>query len=164
MRVTRASGPAVTLTLAITMVLTVAGLVGIGTAAEAATPTCNNRVIKAGTGGTLVPNVGRAGLPSHGSNTGCLLRSGNRTGADASRSAVWWLQFDLNRCYGQALTLDGDFGPRTAAALKVAQRAAGIDRDGVYGPRTRSAIRWYTQVSGPHGVIAADCLSYGQLR
>ena len=43
----------------------------------------------------------------------------------------------------QHLTVDGDYGPLTEAAVKVAQRDAGVTQDGVYGPQTRDAITWY---------------------
>lgn len=36
--------------------------------------------------------------------------------------------------------IDGDFGPRTEAALKAFQRSRGIEADGVFGPQSRAAF------------------------
>lgn len=43
-------------------------------------------------------------MPTVGANThndNCLLGVGNDS------AAVWWLQVDLNHCYGQHLAVDG---------------------------------------------------------
>jgi peptidoglycan hydrolase-like protein with peptidoglycan-binding domain len=79
-------------------------------------------------------------IPTIGNNThqdNCELGLGNDSDAVAT------LQNTLNYCYGQHLTIDGDYGPLTEAAVKVAQRDAGVTQDGVYGPQTRNAIKWY---------------------
>ncbi|GIH02885.1 hypothetical protein Rhe02_09520 [Rhizocola hellebori] len=47
----------------------------------------------------------------------------------ASGSGVYALQQTLNRCYGESLSLDGQFGPRTQAALIRAQQRHGATRD-----------------------------------
>ncbi|NEC07491.1 peptidoglycan-binding domain-containing protein [Streptomyces sp. SID7909] len=52
------------------------------------------------------------------------------------------IQRALVKCYGQSITVDGVFGDKTFAALKNAQRAAGVTADGAYGPKTRDAIKW----------------------
>lgn len=36
--------------------------------------------------------------------------------------------------------IDGDFGPRTEAALKAFQKSRGIEADGIYGPQSRAAF------------------------
>jgi peptidoglycan hydrolase-like protein with peptidoglycan-binding domain len=43
----------------------------------------------------------------------------------ATGSGVYALQQSLNRCYGESLSLDGQFGPRTQAALTRAQQRHG---------------------------------------
>jgi peptidoglycan hydrolase-like protein with peptidoglycan-binding domain len=62
--------------------------------------------------------------------------------------AVQLLQYDLNRCYGQHLTVDGIYGPLTKAAVEVAQRASGATVDGIYGPQTRDHIKWVDAYTG----------------
>jgi len=60
--------------------------------------------------------------------------------AEGSRGAqVTTLQrFLKNR--DPSLEVDGNFGPRTAAAVQSFQRASGLDVDGVVGPQTQAAI------------------------
>ncbi|MGH3745820.1 MAG: peptidoglycan recognition protein family protein [Micromonosporaceae bacterium] len=80
---------------------------------------------------------GTFGRSSGGSTPGGgsgLLRRGS------SGAAVRDLQRDLNAA-GAQLAVDGDFGPKTEAAVKAFQRKAGIDVDGVVGPQTRAALK-----------------------
>ena len=49
-------------------------------------------------------------------------------------NAVRTLQYELG------VTADGDFGPKTKAAIERFQRAHGLEVDGVVGPQTRAAL------------------------
>lgn len=94
------------------------------------------------TGASLYRNLAAelAEVPTIGNNThldNCELGPGNDS------RAVYWLQFDLNQCYGQHLVQDGIYGPLTEAAVRYAQRASGDPYvDGIYGPQTRGYIKW----------------------
>lgn len=57
------------------------------------------------------------------------------------------LQWAYNECYArplkwEMLTIDGEYGDFTAAAIDRVQRFEGIRDDGVYGPQTRENMRW----------------------
>jgi peptidoglycan hydrolase-like protein with peptidoglycan-binding domain len=71
------------------------------------------------------------------------------------------LQSQLNLCYGPgssfpghvavfkpALGLDGDFGAKTAAALRAVQAHHHIGADGMYGPQTRPTINFFADDAG----------------
>lgn len=67
----------------------------------------------------------------------------NRTlSQGASGADVTQLQIRLSGYpgYGAVLTVDGEFGPATAAALKRFQSAYGLASDGVAGPATFSKL------------------------
>ena len=70
-----------------------------------------------------------------------LLRKGSKdTGND---TGVRWVQWHLNRlkyCLGSD-GIDGDFGPKTLAAVLAFQSSAKIEVDGVVGPETRAALK-----------------------
>lgn len=63
-----------------------------------------------------------------------ILRLGS-TGAP-----VKTLQRRLNAVLGAALTVDGEFGPATAGALKAFQASARIEADGEYGPQSAARL------------------------
>ncbi len=66
----------------------------------------------------------------------------------AKGAAVTQLQQKL-RAHGYNLSVDGDFGPRTAEAVRGFQRAKGLGVDGVVGPKTWAALNGGGSVSHP---------------
>jgi hypothetical protein len=88
----------------------------------------------------------------------CWLASGSSNGG------VRQLQSDLNNCYGRTswggvdlgirLTVDGDFGPKTKAALTTAQRylhdhgRTWLTVDGIYGPQSADTMNHVGAWSG----------------
>jgi putative chitinase len=68
--------------------------------------------------------------------------------------AVSALQAELNQALGPAdhIAVDGDFGPRTRAAVEQFQRDHGLVVDGVVGPQTSAALAAATKGHGkkPH--------------
>lgn len=80
-----------------------------------------------GGGGTTVP------VPS---GSPLLRREPMSTGG-----RVRQLQVALNEAAGAGLKVDGDYGPKTEAAVEAFQRAAGLGVDGIYGPNTAAALR-----------------------
>ncbi|MFE2294306.1 peptidoglycan-binding protein [Streptomyces sp. NPDC059452] len=118
-----------------------AGLLGVGVAtapaAHAAT-TCTTLV---------TTNMGSqywADQPSTNSwSTNCVLSQGSQG------LAVRALQQSLKNCVDSwtrtNITVDGQFGPLTAQAVRRAQAKYGSAVDGVYGPNTRNAMRWWSK-------------------
>ena len=118
--------PAKSIRAATAALATAGGLFALSPASPAtAAPQCTSYAVYHGAN---VPSVGRGG------SVNCQMGQG------AQSEAVLYLQYTLNYCYGAGLSQDGDFGPRTKAALIAAQRQAGAAPDGVYGPETRSKI------------------------
>jgi peptidoglycan hydrolase-like protein with peptidoglycan-binding domain len=143
--------------------LALGAVISVGTSAQAATPKCNSRLSMTGYLGGGV--YGLAEVPSYGTNTGCLLSLNANTGTDPGKSPVYWLQYNLNKCYGRSLAIDGIYGAKTVAAVKYAQSTVpGLAQDGAYGPNTRSAIKWDTEHTGAHGAVTRACLSFGSLK
>ena len=62
-----------------------------------------------------------------------------RRGSTGTR--VRTLQENLNRVIGAGLDVDGDFGPRTEAALRTFQERLHVDVDGEFGPQSAAAMR-----------------------
>lgn len=54
-------------------------------------------------------------------------------------TAVRWLQYALTS-RGFPVKVDGDFGPKTKAAVIGFQRAVGLTPDGIAGPKTWDAL------------------------
>src|SRR5579885_3058111 len=61
------------------------------------------------------------------------------TSSGSTGSAVKALQRQLN-AHGASLTVDGDFGPATQAAVKSFQSSHGLTTDGIAGPQTWNAL------------------------
>jgi hypothetical protein len=79
-------------------------------------------------------------IPAYGSSKDidCLMNSG------ATGAGVTALQKTINLCYtpNPTLSVDGDYGPKTKAALKAVQGKVGTSQDGIYGPKTEAAMKW----------------------
>jgi GH24 family phage-related lysozyme (muramidase) len=58
----------------------------------------------------------------------------------ATSSYVKWLQFELNKG-GAGLVVDGEYGSKTAAAVKAYQKANGLVVDGIAGPKTIASLK-----------------------
>ncbi|MFD8077975.1 peptidoglycan-binding protein [Streptomyces sp. NPDC059718] len=81
-------------------------------------------------------------VPATGSGSlQCHLQEGYN-----GNTAVWYLQYSIAWCYrgyGEAvlnIAVDGNYGPKTKAAVKRVQQIERITADGVYGPQTRDAM------------------------
>lgn len=57
-----------------------------------------------------------------------------------SPAYVRWLQASLNRVGSAGLAVDGDFGPKTRAAVIAFQRSRNLAPDGIVGSRTEAAL------------------------
>lgn len=72
------------------------------------------------------------------------------------QDAVVVLQDALSQCNRESVSVDGEYGPQTAAAVMDVQSRAGITADGEYGPATLQVMRWpTTSTSGAR----ADCVA-----
>ncbi|WP_191838978.1 peptidoglycan-binding domain-containing protein [Catellatospora chokoriensis] len=125
--------------------------------AQAATPKCNGLGYVVG---TWVQDwdiehdmVGYAPVYNPGPNMTwkCTMAPGltNHWGVRA-------LQTSLNSCYLSViktpLKVDGSYGPKTKAAVDLAQKWHKITRDGIYGPQTAAAMYHRTwAIEGPPG-------------
>lgn len=78
---------------------------------------------------------GGGSVPEHNSAPSPTLRAGD------SGPRVEQLQRALNTALGAGLAVDGDYGPKTIAGVKLLQRRAGITQDGIFGPASERALR-----------------------
>ena len=70
--------------------------------------------------------------------------------------AVRALQEALVTCNGQDVTVDGEYGPETRAAVERVQAQNGLTADGTYGPGTRDAMLWPASTSGTTTTCVSD--------
>lgn len=116
-----------------------AGLLVWSGGPAAASPACTKIGFPQSTTGNFlaVPAIREDSLRE---STHCHLQRGY------ANAAVWQLQYNITWCYrgrGEAvlnIAVDGQFGPKTQAALRRVQEIEKIKVDGVYGPQTRSAM------------------------
>jgi peptidoglycan hydrolase-like protein with peptidoglycan-binding domain len=101
--------------------------------------------IESASGPAQVP--GDTGLLGTSASTACEMGAG-----EGDDDAVSVLQNALRECHGQAITVDGDYGPRTAEAVAAVQRDSGVAADGTYGPVTLEVMQW------PATSGSADCV------
>lgn len=71
-----------------------------------------------------------------------------------SKVAVRALQDSLYGCYRLPVALDGSFGPKTQAALKLVQTTLGIEADGIYGNQSRDHMRFLVRWEGANAICA----------
>jgi peptidoglycan hydrolase-like protein with peptidoglycan-binding domain len=83
------------------------------------------------------------------------VQSGRSLRQGAEGPAVRDLQSVLRRL-GHPVSVDGDFGPRTKAAVAAFQRSKGLSADGVVGPQTLAAIDRQIGAAGASGVLRGD--------
>lgn len=121
---------------AVTAVL-LAGLAAAASPASAVSPTCNGRKNVSTGPAAYVSQPYYTGTGSRN----CTLQYGNAS------KAVNALQHALVYCYDEDISIDGDFGSATRAALKRTQDAVNVSADGIYGPQTRKAMKWYVHTS-----------------
>ncbi|GIJ81259.1 Putative peptidoglycan binding domain-containing protein [Micromonospora phaseoli] len=138
------------------LALAAGGVLVAASPAAAATPACNGQTYwwsaKWGVKLSVPINTASSGVDVRG----CLMRQGDGPSGGVGR-AVRALQQALNMCYQERLTLDGDFGSLTKAALVRAQRREGISADGVYGPQTADFLA-FPFLSG--NFVTTPCRSF----
>jgi len=107
-------------------------------------------VIESASGTAQVP--GDTELLDTSGSTACEMGVGR--GDD---QAVAVLQNALADCNGQAIVVDGEYGPRTAEAVAAVQRQGGVAEDGEYGPVTLQVMRWPATGTGD-SAGSTDCV------
>jgi peptidoglycan hydrolase-like protein with peptidoglycan-binding domain len=80
------------------------------------------------------------GRPAYG-NAAPLPASDGILRQGARGQAVTTLQRQLNTVLGAGLTVDGDFGPRTAQAVVAFQHKYHLEEDGAYGPQSAAMMK-----------------------
>jgi peptidoglycan hydrolase-like protein with peptidoglycan-binding domain len=69
------------------------------------------------------------------------------------------MQTYLNGYINAKLTLDGDFGSKTTAAVKTFQRKMNLSADGIVGPNTRVAVCGHTGIPVNSGATHAQIVA-----
>jgi len=105
--------------------------------------------------GTLLLSTGPLALAQDHTALSAQVQSGRSLRQGAEGPAVRELQAVLRRL-GQQVTVDGDFGPRTKAAVAAFQRSKGLSPDGVVGRRTLAAIDGEIGAAGVSGILRGD--------
>lgn len=105
--------------------------------------------------GALLLACGPLALAQDHTTLTAEVRAGRSLRQGAEGPAVRELQTVL-RQLGQEVAVDGDFGPRTRAAVAAFQRAKGLSPDGVVGPRTLAAIDQEVGAAGLSGILRGE--------
>jgi hypothetical protein len=106
-------------------------------ASSSGLPRCDDAVV-AESGAVTVVVPGEGALLDSSTDLVCEVDEGS----DAE--AVTVLQDALVRCNGQPITVDGELGPATRAAVTNVQQQHGLATDGAYGPATMRVMQWPT--------------------
>ena len=115
--------------------------------------TCDGVVVIESASGTAQVPADTELLDTSGS-TACEMGVGR--GDD---QAVEVLQNALTDCNGQAIVVDGEYGPRTAEAVAAVQRQGGVAEDRKYGPVTLQVMRWPAAATGTgDSAGSTDCV------
>ena len=126
-----------TASIVVGLLVAIAGSVTIVAPATAAVPVCNDTAT-----GPYVYNYSITGYRSYYSSASSTTFDCTMYQGVYNNDAVKTLQRTLNKCYGESLAVDGNFGPATKAAVKRAQADHHITQDGVAGPVTLDTIKW----------------------
>jgi hypothetical protein len=121
--------------LATMAVGTAAAVAVSGAPAYAATPRCNATELIRNINVSAIVYFDMPVYRSGGSATVLCTMSFGDNGDDVNQ-----LQWTLNYCYSEHLSLDSDFGRLTKEALVRAQGREHIKADGIYGPQTALAL------------------------
>jgi peptidoglycan hydrolase-like protein with peptidoglycan-binding domain len=115
---------------------------GDGSSASTDVATCDDAIVVQSASGS-VNAPGDSALFASSESVTCELEEGSD-----DEEAVSALQDALNRCNGQNIAVDGDYGQATTQAVARVQAAHGLPADGAYGPATRDAMQWPAQSGG----------------
>jgi peptidoglycan hydrolase-like protein with peptidoglycan-binding domain len=111
-----------------------------GVSSDSGMSSCDD-VVVVGSGTASVQVPGDDAFFDTSSTLNCAVDEGS----DAE--AVVVLQDALVRCNGQAIAVDGEFGPDTEQAVINVQQQHGIAADGAFGPATMGVMQWPTETS-----------------